>query len=82
MEKTLKGTIETYSDNRGNIKADDGDWYDFKSKLKFKKGDRVKFDPVYSQETFDLATARAIPARSIAIPALTRARDSSGRWSR
>lgn len=52
---TLTGTIENTVEYFVNIKADDGDWYSFKSKLKYKEGDRVKFDVKDNLEAFDLA---------------------------
>lgn len=51
----LKGTVTRFSDNRGDITADDGDWYEFKSKRSFREGDRVSFDVLQSDENFSLA---------------------------
>jgi hypothetical protein len=38
MEEQLTGTIESFENNLGFINADNGDWYGFESKKKFKKG--------------------------------------------
>ena len=51
----LRGTITRFNDNRGDITADDGDWYDFKSKRVFHAGERVSFDVVMSGENLSLA---------------------------
>jgi len=55
MKEQLTGTIESFSNNYGYIRADDGDLYDFKSTLKLTKGNKVIFEPVDSQEAFDMA---------------------------
>lgn len=54
-KKHLKGIVTRFSENRGEITADDGDWYEFRSKRLFKAGDRVSFDVLPSDENFSLA---------------------------
>ena len=44
----FKGTVMRFTENRGEIMADDGDWYGFKSKRLFQVGDRVSFDAYQS----------------------------------
>jgi len=55
MQKRLKGAIETNHNLLTTIKADDGDWYSFKTDLVFNIGDRVTFDPIDSPEANQLA---------------------------
>ena len=55
MNQKLIGTLQSFSNNIGSIKADNGDWYDFRSKREFKIGDIVEFEPVDSHLAFELA---------------------------
>jgi hypothetical protein len=51
----LTGTIWRFADNIGDITADDGDWYSFRTKRNFQEGDRVSFDVAQSSENLTLA---------------------------
>jgi hypothetical protein len=55
MFKNLKGIINHKIENTIFIKADNGDSYDCNTESDFNLGDRVIFDGIHSQLSFELA---------------------------